>query len=135
MILRIKELNIGERIKYCGPVFGHQKMEVLKNSDIYVLTSRSEAMPLSISEALSVGTPCLVTHGTNMSNLIEQYKAGWSSSLNKEDLAFNILKAIKEYKDSPVTFRKSARGLYEYNSSIDVGKVSIDQYKTILEEK
>ena len=135
LILRIKELNIGERIKYCGPVFGHQKMEVLKNSDIYVLTSRSEAMPLSISEALSVGTPCLVTHGTNMSNLIEQYKAGWSSYLNKEDLAFNILKAIKEYKDSPVTFRKSARVLYEYNSSIDVGKVSIDQYKTILEEK
>ena len=135
LLLRIKELDVGNRVKYCGPVFGHQKMEVLKNSDIYILTSRSEAMPLSISEALSVGTPCLVTYGTNMSSLIEKHNAGWGVSLDKHELAFTILKAIREYKKSSIILRQSARKLYEYNSSIDIGKVSIEQYKTILDRK
>lgn len=132
LISNIKKLNLDTRVKYMGPVFGDEKMEILKNSDIYMLTSRSEAMPLSITEALSVGTPCLVTHGTNMTSLIKQYRAGWTSSLDKRELSMTILTAIKEYKINSFLFRKAARTLYEYNKSIDIGKTSILQYKSIL---
>lgn len=132
LVSRISKLNLGSKIQYLGPVFGMNKMEVLKNSDIYILTSRSEAMPLSITEALSVGTPCLITHGTNMTLEVKEYGAGWTTSLNREDLVSTLLVAIKEYRKSPQVFRMAARALYEKKNSVDVGKISLTKYKEIL---
>lgn len=132
LIKRISKLDLGIKIQYRGPIFGIEKMELLKNSDIYMLTSRSEAMPLSISEALSVGTPCFVTHGTNMGSTIREQGAGWTTSLEKDSLASAFLVAIKEYRENPEKFRHAARKLYEINNSVNIGEKSILEYKKLF---
>lgn len=131
MLLRINQLGM-EEVSYKGPIFGNAKMEAIKNSDIYVLTSRSEAMPLSITEALSVGTPCMVSYGTNMGEMLVSSGAGWSMELNQTEIAETILKAIQDYTDNASKYRASARLLYEKNSSVNIGEVSIKQYKEII---
>ncbi len=131
LIEALKELNLAS-VEYHGPVFGTEKMDILQQSDIYLLTSRSEAMPLSITEALSVGTPCLVSYGTNMGRMIETRGAGWAVVLDKEDIARGLLTAIREYSSDPSRFRRAARALYEENASVDIGRISIAQYKDIL---
>lgn len=134
LIDNIKKIDLGEKIKYCGPIFGEEKMSILRNSDIYILTSRSEAMPLSITESLSVATPCLVTYGTNMATLIKENRAGWASGLDREELAHTILLAIEEYKINSLLFRKSARELYNKSMNVDIGEISIYQYEKIIKE-
>lgn len=134
LIRRIKGLAM-DGVSYKGPIFGLEKMEILKNSDIYVLTSRSEAMPLSITESLSVGTPCLVSYGTNMGDMIEKAGGGWSMDLNSSDIARTLLKAIGEYSADPNKYRASARALYENNSSVNIGETSIRQYTEIIKAK
>jgi len=131
LIEELKRLN-AVSVSYHGPVFGVQKMDILQQSDIYILTSRSEAMPLSITEALSVGTPCLVSYGTNMGRMIESAGAGWATALDRDSIARTILAAIGEYRADACRFRRAARTLYENNASVDIGRVSIAQYKDIL---
>jgi len=53
---------------FYGSIWGAEKVERLQKSDIFILTSRYEGMPMGILEALSYGIPCLVTPGTNMSD-------------------------------------------------------------------
>lgn len=131
LMAELKKLNLAS-VHYHGPVFGTEKMDILQQSDIYILTSRSEAMPLSITESLSVGTPCLVSYGTNMGHMIERRGAGWATTLDTESIARTLVKAIREYRDAPFRFRKAARDLYEENAAIDIGVISIAQYKNIL---
>ena len=63
---------------------GSEKEAELLSADVFIQTSRSEGMSMGILEALSYGVPCLVTRGTNLGEIIEQYDAGWVAETNAE---------------------------------------------------
>lgn len=122
------------KISYKGPLFGSEKLTAIRNSDIYILTSRSEAMPLSITEALSLGVPCLITEGTNMGDFINRFDAGWVSGFNETDLLKTIRKAIQEYRNSPVYYRNNAYKCYRWLSSKQIGRDSLEDYRRVIDE-
>ena len=70
-------MGVGDLIEINGPVEEENKEEVLLNTDIFIQTSRSEALPMGPLEALSYGIPCLVSCGTGLAGLINRYDAGW----------------------------------------------------------
>lgn len=82
-----EELGVGDLIEINGPVEEEKKEEVLLNIDIFIQTSRSEALPMGLLEALSYGIPCLVSKGTGLAGLVSKYDAGWGE--NTEKLAQN----------------------------------------------
>ena len=84
LTLLSEELGVGDLIEINGPVEKEKKEEVLLNTDIFIQTSRSEALPMGLIEALSYGIPCLVSKGTGLAGLINKYDAGWGEK--KEDL-------------------------------------------------
>ncbi|MGL4594334.1 MAG: glycosyltransferase [Thermoguttaceae bacterium] len=49
--------KLDERVFLCGQT--SRPMEVLKNSDIFAFPSRFEGFPLALTEAMSVGLPCV----------------------------------------------------------------------------
>lgn len=55
----IKELGLEKNLKLTG--FLENPLVPLVNSDIYIMTSKSEGLPLSVLEALSLGKPVLIT--------------------------------------------------------------------------
>lgn len=85
LTLLSEELGVGDLIEINGPVEEEKKEEVLLNTDIFIQTSRSEALPMGLLEALSYGIPCLVSCGTGLAGLINKYYAGWGEK--KEDSA------------------------------------------------
>ena len=72
----IKELEIDSLVKIHTSVSDEEKDRILKNTDVFVLSSRSEGLPLGVLEALSYGIPCLVSSGSGLSDIVNEYNAG-----------------------------------------------------------
>jgi len=85
-------------IVFCyDEVHGIEKEKVLKSSDLFILTSRFEGMPISILEAISHGIPVAVTPGTNFAETVQTHNAGWASENSTiEQLCRMLLKIIRE---------------------------------------
>lgn len=88
---KIKEYGIGDLLRFKDAVFAEQKAEILRNTDVFIMTSRFEGLPMGLIEALGYGVPCLATEGTFLMDEIEKYNAGWAAGTDEESIkeAFN----------------------------------------------
>lgn len=93
---KIAERSLNGFVKLNPGVFGAEKENVLLDSDVFIQTSRTEAMPMGILEALSYGIPCLVTEGTTLGGFIENYNAGWLAKTNAQSVFENIIRVLNE---------------------------------------
>lgn len=129
----IKEKNITDIVKLNPAITGEEKRKVLLNTDIFIQTSRTEGMPLSILEAMSYGIPCIVTKGTNMGEFAEKNNLGWVSETSSYSIAETIKKAILD-RDSWENKSGNARKLIEDEFSWDkVSSETIRHYEEILQ--
>jgi glycosyltransferase involved in cell wall biosynthesis len=67
--------GLSEKVKFLGPV--PDTRDVLSLSDVFVLTSLTEALPISVIEAISMGLPCIVTDVGGNSDIIEHGREGF----------------------------------------------------------
>lgn len=116
-----------------GPVYGKEKENVLRNSDVFIQTSRFEGMPMGILEALAYGLPCIITRGTNLGDIVEQYDAGWVAETDSKSIAETMLKALSERESWEKKSRNAIR-LIEENFRWDkVAENTAAEYQRILE--
>lgn len=131
----IDRYKLGEIVKINEAVFGSEKDNILRDSDIFLATSRFEGHPMAVIEAMSYGIPCILTDGTNMLEDLVEYDAGWTTKLNPDNIAESIIKALK----SPIEANKkgkNARKLIEENYTWDkVAEKTIEFYTKIIREK
>lgn len=121
-------------ITYHGPIFGKEKKEVIKNSDIFILTSRFEGFPMAILEAMSYGKPCLVSTGTNVTNIINKYNCGWCiPNLTVSHIANAIKLSIDEYTRNSDTYAKNAITASEEYDWKKIAEFSIEKYTDIIQ--
>ncbi|HSH65915.1 MAG TPA: glycosyltransferase [Bacteroidia bacterium] len=59
-----------------GGKFGSEKDELLKKMHAFAHPSRNEGLPSSVLEASNFGVPCIVSKATNVSEYVNNYKAG-----------------------------------------------------------
>ena len=91
----VSENNLADIVCVRGPITNiNDKFDFLSSSSAYILTSRYEGLPITVLEALSVNTPCLVTHGTNMAELIDDNGFGISCMTNLEDIKSMLIKFL-----------------------------------------
>ena len=120
-------------IDYKGELYGEEKIKVLESSDIMVLTSRSEGMPMGILEALSYGCPCLITEATNMSSIVKN-GAGWITSFTEKDIIDTIHIAFEEYKNNKEAFRRKSINIAKEFEWPKIAMLSIEKYQHLLSE-
>lgn len=92
----IKEKGISDIVTLGGEIKGEAKSECLLASDLFIMTSRFEGMPMGLIEALAYGVPVLVTLGTNMCDSIENYDAGWCCGESVDDITNGLLQVIEQ---------------------------------------
>lgn len=92
----IDQYKISDIVKLYDGVYGEEKTDILKNADIFMMTSRFEGQPMGLLEALSYGLPCLVTKGTNMADEIKKSNAGWTADNTTESIISAIKRIIKD---------------------------------------
>lgn len=73
----ITEAGLSKKIEWLGPVFGEDKRMLLQNSDLYVLPSRAEGLPISLLEAMCAGLPVVATTVGAIPSVIEDGKQGF----------------------------------------------------------
>ena len=94
----IKELGLQENIQLCGRT--NNIVEVLKKSDLYILSSNAEGMPNSLMEAMALGLPCISTDcPTGPSDLITHGVNGRLIPIKDEE---KLTKSIKHIINNPV---------------------------------
>ena len=121
--------NIAE---FHGPVYDMKKEVAMRSSDIFILTSRFEGMPMAVLEALSYGIPCLITMGTNMGEDISAAGAGWITAADPEAIVKTIEVATESYKADFQKFRRRAYELSQKFSWEKIAHESVENYKQLL---
>lgn len=125
----IKQYNIRDLVFLEHEIIGEKKRQELLDADIFIQTSRTEGMPMGILEALSYGIPCLVTDGTTLGELIEEYNAGWKCSCDVNSIA-NTLQFILDNVIDYETLSDNSRKLVKDNFQWDIiSQNTIEKYK------
>lgn len=71
MYQTVKEPGVTDKVIFTGPVYGAIKVQLLKDADVFVLTSYSEGQPMAVIEALGCGAPVLITTACNVPEVAE----------------------------------------------------------------
>lgn len=130
----IADNAVGDIVTLNNPVIGEEKERVLLDSDIFIQTSRTEGMPLGILEAMSYSLPVLITRGTTLGELVEEYKAGFVAETNYESVAQTLIMAI-EQKDKLKEKGRKANLLVENNFLWEnVSKKTIEEYEKLCQK-
>lgn len=117
---------------WLGFVSGKEKENAYQNSDILILPSRSEGMPMCVLEALSYGVPCMVTPETNMADVIESGHCGWVINLDVNNIVDTIKSAYSDIMHNKAKLFDNSRKVSEAYSWPNLAKLAIETYKEVL---
>lgn len=91
-----RDMGISEQITFLGFVDQKTIAETLKNSDIFVLPSFAEGIPVALMEAMAIGLPVIATAVGGVSELVVDHETGLV--VHASDVQ-GLAAAISEYVD------------------------------------
>ncbi len=95
LVKQINELKLNDRVYLIGNIEGEEKIDFLKNADVFALSSHHENFGLVYAEALAAGIPIVASKNTPWEE-VEKYNCGKWVENTPEDFA----KAIEEILNS-----------------------------------
>lgn len=121
--------NIMTKIKFLGPV--KDTHDILVNSDVFVLTSITEALPLSVIEAIASGLPCIVTDVGGNSDIIDDGKEGFLVKVGDYSAIAHYLKFLidnpSKRNEMGTAAREKAIRKFDF-------KLMVDKYSNLFQE-
>lgn len=87
-----------QRVTFAGRIHGKEKLQAYRDADIFVLPSYSENFAITVAEALSLGTPAIVSKGAPWSALGEN-GAGWWVDIGVEPLTACLRAAMAHSRE------------------------------------
>lgn len=112
--------NMEDHIIFMG--FRNNIQELLPEFDIFLLTSLTEGLPLTIYEAFAAKIPVVATNAGGIAEVIENGKTGFVTNLkDTENLAKGVLKILND-KELAETIKMNAFELVSKNHDLNVMK-------------
>lgn len=130
----IDDLKVSSVVELKDEVGGTLKEETLLNSDLFIMTSRLEGLPMGLLEALAYGVPCFVSQGTNMREAVDEANAGWTCDTTEESIRAGLLKLVQEKNLLP----QKSKNAIELSNKYQWDKLAVrfhDEVNTLLKEK
>lgn len=125
--------EIDDIVKIEEAIFNDDKIKILNDANVFIQTSRFEGLPMGVLEALSIGLPCILTPGTNISDQIVEFEAGFAVDLTPDSISSGILNIIKEIK-SGKNYSSNAFRLAKQYSWMNIAKLAVDKYEVIVKK-
>lgn len=127
----VRELGIGDRVRFVGFVPRSEVDRFYAASDLFVFSSITETQGLVIQEAMSYGLPAVVVNGGGASAAVEPEVNGLVAPNDELHLAQAILRVMRDdalYAKLSEGARRSVRGL----TTRDMAKRVIDVYRHVI---
>jgi len=67
---QVKRLGVVDSVAFSEPQYGEEKMRVMQNADLFVLSTRSENFGIVVAESLACGVPVITTKGAPWPELL-----------------------------------------------------------------
>lgn len=94
---RIKEWGLADNVKLLG--FRKDVYDILRRSDIFLLASTSEGLPISVVEAMLASKPVVATAVGGLSEIVQSGKTGYLVEPNDpKAMAETLLNLVKDPK-------------------------------------
>jgi colanic acid/amylovoran biosynthesis glycosyltransferase len=122
----VRELGLANHVTFLGFQTEAQVRDVLAASDVFVLPSYVEGVPVSAMEAMAVGVPVIATNVGGTSELIED---GHSGLLIRPSDAESICNAVMKLNADPKLAEKLSRNgrakvEAEFDSAVEFAKLN-----------
>ncbi|HEY0796097.1 MAG TPA: glycosyltransferase [Acidisarcina sp.] len=106
---KVQDLGLDDVVDFCG--YSNDVPTFLSGLDVFALTSDSEALPLSLIEAIASGIPAVATSVGGVPSVIQNTSGGWLCEPNNADsIAAAIESAIGSLSATgDVGFERDAR--------------------------
>jgi glycosyltransferase involved in cell wall biosynthesis len=105
----IDDAGIADRVFVAGERHGERLMEAFAAADVFTLISRWEGLPMALLEALSVGTPAIVSRAVERVVQVDAAGAGWV--VDDRDLGELLRQLSGSRRDELRSRRPAARSL------------------------
>ncbi|MCQ2229257.1 MAG: glycosyltransferase [Bacteroidales bacterium] len=124
--------GLEHKVRFIGGVYGEEKYNLIRESDVLVLPTYSENFGIVVAEALACGTPVITTKGTPWQEL-ETENCGWWTEIGTEPLV-NALRDFFGKSDGELeTMGRNGRELVERKYSTNVvAEQFVDMYNKLL---
>ncbi len=91
----IKELRIGEKVLFTGPLYQKDKLEAYVDADVYVLPSVYETFPVAVLESCACGTPVILIDSCGIADIVNG-QVGFAVLYDEQQLKEAILYLLSD---------------------------------------
>lgn len=130
---QIESKELQDNITYAGWIVGNDKDALMRNTDIFVLPSYGEGMPMTILEAMSYAIPVIATNVGGIPELIKDGETGYIIEQGNLDQLLEKMTKLVEDGIMRLSMGKKGRETIENDFSIiEMANKIGDIYKTLL---
>lgn len=110
-----KSLNLGDIVRFLGPVEGGDKDRLFAAADLFVLPTRNDTFGLVVLEALRAGLPVITTHQGSLPEMVRHGENGYLIDPdNVSELAEKLLTLLA---NEPLRLSMGRKGREIYESA------------------
>lgn len=106
----ISKLQIEDKVKIVGPLFGEAKSDAFAAAELFILPSYSEGSPMVVLESLSAGVPVITTKASVWQDLIN-HNCGWWTEINTQAITAALQESIKMSPENLKNMGRNGRKL------------------------
>src|SRR3989449_2138136 len=126
--------GLKEKVIFTGFVQGQDKMDLLRDADVFVLPSYDENFGLAVIEAMAVGAPVVISNNVGIYHEVTEYGAGLVTSCESDEIA-HALSTLLDNESLRRKMGKSGRRLVGDKFTWEkVAARLIEHYETILSQ-
>ncbi|MFV0337637.1 MAG: glycosyltransferase family 4 protein [Chthoniobacterales bacterium] len=125
----VEKLDLQDRIHFHGWQSAESVQGFLQQSDVFLLTSLHEGLPVAALEALAVGLPLVSTDIPGIWDVIENEKNGFLRQATPEALA----EALQQLENNAALRKKFSQASLERREHFQLEKI-IQGYESVLEK-
>lgn len=131
----IKELNLEEDITMLAWTSREDVFNIVKNSQVYVSTSRYEGLPYAVIEAIAMSKACVVSDCDGNRDLIrDSYNGFVIKEENPQLYADSIIRLLND-KELNNKFSQNALHFFKQNFDVNINIKKIeDIYRSVIEK-
>ncbi|MBD1823976.1 glycosyltransferase [Cyanobacteria bacterium FACHB-DQ100] len=129
---RIQTSRLKDKTSIVGFVTGAEKTALLKAADLFVLPSYYENFGIAVAEAMSVGTPVVISDQVHIWQEIERSQSGWICTCDVESLTQTLKAALHDRAEQLRRGKNAQNHAQTYYSWNAIAQQTIAAYREIL---